>query len=65
MYDVHDHFCDIRATNRLSQLHMVSILAAINNNLRRPFVKITSMEYAIKLMNSCFNNCPLTEIEGQ
>ena len=63
-YDVHDHFLDLRGLNRSSQLHLVTILAAINNNLKNPHTKLTPIEYAIKVMNSCFNNLPLTTSEA-
>lgn len=60
-YDIQDHFHDIRSNSRIAQLHMASILAATNMNLRDSVIRMTPIQYSLKLMFSCFNNQPLSE----
>ncbi len=41
VYDIHDHFKDLRGINRSAQLHMVSILGSVNKNIRNSYTKLT------------------------
>ena len=59
-YDLHDHFHDLRGHNRESQLHLVALLAAVNRDTYIKGLFLTPLQYAIKVLKTCFSNRPLT-----
>ena len=60
VYNVHDHFHDIRGTDRESQLNLALILIKVNKNQMIDRLNLTPLQYAIKILKSCLNNRPFS-----